>query len=119
MSRPKLTPQIAFNLAKALYDASGERDGRLESMIAQDAWEAYLYAKYVLKGQFPEAEPIIAQDARSAFEYAYFVLKAPWPEGEPVIAQDLTYVQLYAKNVLKTPEDCARFRKVQRWVAQS
>ncbi len=93
MSRPKLTPQIAFNLAKALYDASGERDERLESVIVQDSYQAY--------------------------RYAYGILKAPWAEAEPVIARDKSWAKIYIRDVLKTRKDKDRFREVQRWVAQS
>ena len=49
MGRPKLTPEIAYNLAVRLYGASGECDTRLESVLSQDAEYAYLYAKNVLK----------------------------------------------------------------------
>ncbi len=31
MGHPRLTPRIAFNLAEALYNASGELDTRLET----------------------------------------------------------------------------------------
>lgn len=87
MSRPKLTPEIAYNLAEALYAASGERDERLESVIAQAPEYACWYARYVLKG--------------------------PWPEAELVIVQDSLYSYLYAKRVLKTSEDRARFEVIQ------
>ena len=59
MSRPKLTPKIAYNLATALYAASGECDTRLESVIAQDTYYAYIYAADVIKAPFPEGEPAI------------------------------------------------------------
>ncbi len=119
MPRPKLTPQIAYNLAEALYNASGERDERLESVIAQDASWACYYAKYVLQSPWPEAAQVIAQDAYWAYEYARAILKTPWPKGEPAIAQIPIYEYLYTENVLKTPEDLARFREIQRCHAQN
>jgi hypothetical protein len=99
MSHPKLTPQIAFNLAERLYEASGERDERLEGVIAQDAWLAYLYAKDVLKGPFYEGEPVIAQDPQISYDYAKDALKGPFPEGEPAIAQDPQISYEYARDV--------------------
>ena len=114
MARPKLTPEIAYSLAWRLYAATGERDTRLESVIAQNPMWAYLYARDILKGPWPEAESMIAQDATWAYWYAKDILKSPWPEAEEVIAQDATWRCFYARDVLKTPEDHARFKEVQR-----
>jgi hypothetical protein len=44
MGRPRLTPKIAYNLARRLQEASGETDPRLESVIAKDSFWALLYA---------------------------------------------------------------------------
>jgi hypothetical protein len=112
MSRPKLTPEIAFNLAVRLYDASGERDERLESVIAQDAQSACWYAERVLKGPWLEAESVIAQDPACAYRYALYVLRSPWPEAEPVIVQDPRRAYWYARYLLETPEDVARFQAI-------
>ncbi len=75
MSRPKLTPQIAFNLAERLFRASGERDERLESVIIQDLMFAYFYVRDILKTPWPEAESLIAQDQVLGYWYAREVLK--------------------------------------------
>ncbi len=109
MSRPKLTPEIAFNLARRLYDASGERDERLEKMIAQSPMYASAYATSVLKGPFPEGEPLIIRYPGWACEYARDALKSPWPEAEPVIAQSVSWSGMYIRTVLKTDEDRNRF----------
>ena len=119
MSRPKLTPQIAYNLARRLRAASGECDTRLEGAIVQDPWYAYKYAFYVLKAPWPEGEFAIVQDAETAYFYAHDLLKGPWPEAETVIAQDPQYARWYFDDVLKTPEDKARFKRVQRQVAKT
>ncbi len=140
MSRPKLTLEIAYNLAEALFNASGERDERLESVIAQDTERAYAYALNVLKGPFPEGEPAIARHLHLAYRYARHVIKRPFPEAELAIAQDPELAFWYARYVLKsswpeaefviskqpfiayeymdllkTPEDIARFKEVQQW----
>jgi hypothetical protein len=119
MIRPKLTPPIAYNLAKRLYEASGECDTRLESVIAQNPRLAYAYAMEILKGRFPKGEPRIVQDGGWAYLYAKDVLQGPFPEAEPVIAQDPDYARWYIEDVLKTPEDIARFKEVRRWFAPS
>jgi hypothetical protein len=118
MGRPKLTPEVAYNLAVRLYAASEERDARLESVLAQDPKIAYDYAYDVLFcDRFLAGEPAIMQIPRLAYAYACNMLKAPWPEAESVIAQDAHLADDYSYYVLKTPEDKARFREVQRWVA--
>ncbi len=119
MSRPKLTPQIAYNLARRLYMVSGECDTRLESVIAQEGEWAYLYAKHILRGPWPEAEISLSKDPSWAYWYARDVLKAPFPEAEPAIAQDSGWTKEYLRKMLKTEEDRDRFREVQRWVARS
>lgn len=111
MSRPKLTPEIAYNLAMRLFKASGERDERLEAAIAKDPMRAGWYARYVLKGPWPKGEPAIAQDAYYAYGYASNVLEGPFPEAESVIAQDRIHARLY-KNLLRTPEDHTRFKEI-------
>ncbi len=108
----RLTLQIAYNLAEALFNASGERDEHLESVIAQDTERAYWYARDVLKGPFPEAEPAIMQHSKFAVWYAQDVLKAPWLEAEPLIARDSIWAAEYSRTVLKTPEDHDRFQDV-------
>jgi hypothetical protein len=118
MARPKLTPTIAYNLAVRLYKASGERDTRLESVIMQNRDYTYLYSDILLR-PWPEAESIIAREPTWAYEYARYILKGSFPEGEPAIAQRQDYARWYANNLLETDEDYARFRKIERQIAQS
>ncbi len=94
MGRPKLTPRVAYNLAEALYDSSGERDWRLESVIAQDPYLAFLYSTDILQG--------------------------PFPAGESAIVRDNTYSYMYEKYRLKIPEDRRRFRELKEdyWIRQ-
>lgn len=46
---------------------------------------AYLYARDVVKGRWPEAEPSIVKDLQWAFPYARDVIQGRWPEAEPTI----------------------------------
>jgi hypothetical protein len=47
----------------------------LESIILQNVYYSYLYAKDVIKGKWEEAEAIIAKDAYYSYHYAKDVLK--------------------------------------------
>jgi hypothetical protein len=62
--------------------------------LTEPYW-ALLYAEYVIRGRWPEAEPVIATDPMSAYYYSKSVLKGRWPEGEPAIAKDPDYSILY------------------------
>lgn len=75
--KPKLTPQIAYNLAKRLHEASGECDTRLQSVIAQDPQTAYWYAADVLKAPWPEAEGVIREDFFYSTYYDLFLGEGP------------------------------------------
>ena len=46
---------------------------------------AYMYARDVIKGRWPEAEPYIMKDAMISFYYAKRVIKGRWPEAEYII----------------------------------
>ena len=56
---------------------------------------ALLYAEWVIKGRWPEAEAVIAKDPMAAYYYAEAVLKGRFPEGEATIAKDPDYSTLY------------------------
>lgn len=62
---------------------------------------AYLCAKYIVGGRWPEAEERIAKDPRSAFYYALNILKGRWPEAEETLAQSPVWFQDYWTQILK------------------
>ena len=64
-----------------------------------DPESAYHYAKYVIKGKWPEAEPVIMKSAYWACLYAIDVIKGRWPEAEPIIMKDAKWACLYAQEV--------------------
>jgi hypothetical protein len=66
----------------------------------KDPRDAYLYARDVIKGPWPEAEPYIMKDPRDAYLYARDVIKGPWPEVEPLIINS-PFVTEYAYDVKK------------------
>ena len=74
-----------------------------EDTIATSAVWAYWYAKDVLKGPFPQGEDEIATSAEWACWYAIDVLKEPFPQGEKAIATDAEWAYEYANDVLNDP----------------
>ncbi len=91
-------PELAYWYAK--YIIKG-RFPEGEKAIASNPDYAYLYAKNIIKGRFPEGEKAIASSPYYALWYAKNVLKGRFPEGEPAIASDPWYAYLYAKYVIK------------------
>ena len=78
--------------------------GEAKDKRLTDPQEAFDYARYVIKGPFPEGEAAIATDTRWSYYYAREVIKGRWPSGEAAIAkdsQDAYYAYYYAKNVIK------------------
>jgi hypothetical protein len=62
---------------------------------------AYLYARYVINGRWPEAEKTISKDPEHASEYARYVINGRWPEAEETIIKDPKGAYLYARFVIK------------------
>jgi len=67
-----------------------------EAEIAEDPEQAYLYARDVIEGRFPEAEPMLSKDPYWAYYYAENVIKGRWPEAESVIGKDPELAYDYA-----------------------
>ena len=97
---PYRIPSIAYELAAKKYRRTGQRDPKLESVIAQDPYRAYLYAHHFIRGRWPEGERVIAQDPGWACEYALNIIGRRWPRAEPAIAQDPWWAYYYARNVI-------------------
>ena len=72
-----------------------------EPAIAKDAYLAYGYARYILKGSFKLGEEAIATGPWDSLSYAKEILKGPFPLGEKAIANHAEYSKEYTKNVLK------------------
>jgi hypothetical protein len=71
-----------------------------EPVIAQNPLAAYEYAHDVLKGRFPRGEAVIAASSLAP-SYAREVIHGPWPDAEPVIARNPRTAYEYAFKVLK------------------
>ncbi len=89
-------PKIAFH-----YVLSVGPSAEVMEVIAKDPEVAYEYARDIIKGRWPEAEPTISSDPWAASMYATNVIKGRWPEAEPTIMTDPGVAQLYAINVIK------------------
>ena len=72
-----------------------------EPAIAKDAYLAYGYARYILKGPFKLGEGAIATGPWESLYYAKEILKGPFPLGEKAIAKNAEYSKDYTKNILK------------------
>ena len=62
---------------------------------------AYLYAKNVIKGRWPEAESNIMKNQSTILKYVRDVIEGRWPEAEPTIMKSPYYAYLYATNIIK------------------
>ena len=67
------------------------------------AWDAYMHARNVVGGRWPEGEAAVAQEPHAAYRYARNVVRGPWPEGEAAIARDSLAAYCYARNVVRGP----------------
>ena len=90
-------PEKAYEYAR---DVIKGRWPEAEPYIMTGAY-AYIYAKDIIKGRWPEAEPYIMTDAECAYFYANYVIKGRWPEAEPYIMKGPVYAYYYAKDVIK------------------
>ena len=85
-----------------------EQDADLTEILSSPE-KAYLYARDVIQGRWPDAEAVIAQDPWWAYWYAYEVLQRPFPAAEYVIAQDPASAYWYARDVLHRPFPAAEY----------
>jgi hypothetical protein len=114
-----LYDRLAHTMRVAAIHNSGSiklRDldkGDLEALmpiISRTPWLANKYAREVLHGRWPEAEPIIMKVPNVAYSYVKTILaedpewpypNGKWPDAEPYIMKNPFSAVLYAKHVLK------------------
>jgi len=95
-----------------------------EYLKVGDPSDLYLYAREVIKGRWPEAEPIIVgYSASFARLYAANILKRRWPEAEDIIAKTPMVALRYIKDfiggrwpkaepyIIKEPECASQYAK--------
>jgi len=76
------------------------RSKALAQWALRDPNNAYLYARNVVEGPWPEGEFLIAQDARHAVNYAQYITHQRFPAGEPEIMRSPAYAGAYAGQFL-------------------
>ncbi len=108
-------PQYTCNYAR---DVIGGRWPEAEPYIMKDPEAALIYAIYVIKGRWLQAEPYIMKDPGYAHIYARDVIKGRWPEAEPYIMKDPEWACYYVKDVIKGrwPEAEPYIMKNPKWV---
>ena len=92
------SPRYACQYAKNVIKG---RWPEAEPYIMDNPKYAFLYALDTMKGRWPEAEPKIMKDPISAITYAFQIIKGRWPEAEPFIMKDPLLAVFYAKNIIK------------------
>jgi len=72
-----------------------------EPIIMTNVYCAYHYSRYVIKGRWLEAEPIIMTSTAYAYNYSLDIIKGRWPEAEPIIMTSTAYAYNYSLYVIK------------------
>ena len=91
-----------YNLPESIFKYVHLTDQERFSLIKKDLIHGYLYARDVIKGRWPEAEPYIMKDPHIAYLYANDLMEGKrWPEAEPYIMKDPSIASNYATNVIK------------------
>ena len=70
-----------------------------EILDAGNALTIFQYARNIIKGRWPEAEPYIMKDPKWAAAYAVWVIKDRWPEAEPYIEKDTYWWPYYVVTI--------------------
>jgi len=82
--------------------------------IIKDPERAYYYARKVIKGRWPEAEPYIMKNSHWAYLYTRDIIKGRWPEAEPyMIGTGWTqYIKFLKRHISESEaEDALALRK--------
>ena len=77
-----LSSDQAYDLAINLSSKNTPIPKGLEEIIAQDPHNSYFYAKYVVKGRFPQGEPMIMSNLDAKANYIRFLNKIGYEDLE-------------------------------------
>ncbi len=92
---------VVPELIKKQIESGKPANAQQLKIIASDPDYAYLYARDVINGRFPEGEKAIASDPDYAYLYARDAVKGRFPAGEKAFASDPYYAYLYTKHIIK------------------
>lgn len=88
---------ISFNIENEIYNKND----------SDAAYRYCMTVKSVLGSRFPgctaQIQEVIAKDPKTAYLYAKNIVKGRWPEGEPSIKRSEEYKKLYASEILRHP----------------
>ncbi|GIW05194.1 MAG: hypothetical protein KatS3mg059_1814 [Thermomicrobiales bacterium] len=82
---------------------AGGRVLELEPVIAEHAYWAWRYARWIVRGRWPEGEETIRHNPLGAVLYAWNIIGDRWPEAEPTILQSCEAICLYVEQVIRGP----------------
>jgi len=68
--------------------------------VLDDVEECTVYARKVIGGRWPDAEPIIAESPEFSWRYAHDVVCGKWEMGEPAILTGASWAYLYTRYVI-------------------
>lgn len=107
--RQFLTEAVRFYDADDAYQYALNKRKRVPDvekyiLEVQDAKVAYMYARNVIEGRWPEAEPFIKLDPMRAYHYANSVIQGRWPEAEEYIRKNVDQWWNYLGMVFYYPE---------------
>lgn len=97
-NRKRVASESACKYAKYII---GGRWPEAEPIIIESPQAAYYYARHILNGKWPEAEPIIMTNPNMAVKYAAEIIGGRWPEAEPSIIKDAHATFIYVQDVIK------------------
>ena len=100
LQKIKKDPVEVLNFCR--YTLNGSRWPGAEPFILKhkDPFWSLMYARDVIQGRWPEAEPRIMKDSFLAYRYAKEVIKGPWQEAERFIKRDAAAWSIYTDKVL-------------------
>jgi len=98
LDKYKNSPRDLFRYAR---DMISGRWPEAEPIIMTDLLYAYYYSRDIIRGRWSEAEPIIMSSSEYAYLYALYIIKGRWPEAEPTIMTNPHYAYRYARYMIE------------------
>lgn len=94
-----LTRHVIYNLVAHKFLSPKITDSIKANSLSSPK-TAYFYARYVLRGPYPEGEPEIALNPKFSYYYAKEILNHRFEEGEPGLAHSSAWFGDYFRDVL-------------------
>ncbi len=72
--------------------------------MTMTAYEAYEYARDIVKGKYPDGEEAISKSPYYSYAYAMYILEGRFPQGEKAISSEIEYLLDYNAMLRKKGE---------------